>query len=63
MNIGENIKNLRRARGLTQEQVAERVGVSRPFIAQVERGTKVPTLAVGALLATVLECDLNDFIK
>ena len=40
MSIGINIKNLREERGLTQEQVAKRMGTSQTYIAAIERGRK-----------------------
>lgn len=36
--IGKNILTLRRLRGLTQEELAERVGVSRQAVAKWESG-------------------------
>jgi transcriptional regulator with XRE-family HTH domain len=41
--IGERIKTLRLARGMTQRELGKRVGVSAPAITQLESGTsKVP---------------------
>ena len=42
MNIGDSIRTLRKAAGLTQEELAEKVGVSRPAITQIERGKVYP---------------------
>lgn len=42
MTFGENIANRRKENGLTQEQLAKQVCVSRPMIAQIERGSKAP---------------------
>ncbi len=35
---GEKLAELRRARGLTQQEVAERMGVSKGRVSQIERG-------------------------
>jgi len=46
--LGRRVRRWRRRRGLTQEQLAIRVGVSRPYIARVEAGrheVRVTTLA------------------
>lgn len=42
MSIGENIKERRKAAGLTQDQLAKQVGVSFQMISAVERGQKLP---------------------
>jgi transcriptional regulator with XRE-family HTH domain len=42
--LAENMKRLRRERGWSQEELADRVGRHRTFISQIERATKSPTL-------------------
>jgi HTH-type transcriptional regulator/antitoxin HipB len=37
-DLGAAIADARRAAGLTQQELADRVGVSRSYLAQVERG-------------------------
>ena len=43
--LGRRIAELRRGRGLTQEQLAETVGCSVEFISLVERGVNAPAVA------------------
>lgn len=53
---GERIKQAREIRGLTQEQLAERVGVSQPYISLVEQSAETPapsTLEAIALATSV----------
>ena len=38
--LGEHVAKLRRDKGLTQEALAERMGVSRNHIADIELGTR-----------------------
>ena len=38
MKLNETIRRLRRAKGLTQEQVATALGVSAPAVSKWERG-------------------------
>ena len=47
MSIGENIKKIRNSNGLTQEALANKVGITRPMLTQIERGTKTPTRCRG----------------
>lgn len=42
MTLGEKLQKLRRARGMTQEQLAERVGVSRQSMSGWENGAALP---------------------
>ena len=42
--VADAIKALREARGLTQEQLAEKIGVSIETISSIERGIKMPRL-------------------
>lgn len=62
MNVGENIKNRRTAMGMSQKDLASAIGVSIPMICQIERGTKSVTLLLGAEIAKVLKCDMNDLV-
>lgn len=44
--IGTNLQRLRTQRGLTQEQLAEKAGISTSFCANIERGNKGVSLSV-----------------
>ena len=57
--IGSNIQMLRRAKGLAQEALAHRVGVSRQTVAKWGAGESVPDLANGSALAEVLGVTLD----
>ena len=69
--FGEVIAEMRRGAGFSQEVLAERAGVHRTYVSQLERGLKSPTLAVLMKLAEaldtkpskillLLECSLNE---
>jgi transcriptional regulator with XRE-family HTH domain len=61
--LGAWVRGLRRERGLTLEELAERSGVSRAMISKVERGEKNPTLVVATKLAEGLEINLSRLLK
>ena len=63
MKTGEIIRAKREEHGLTQEQLAEKVGVSRPMICQVERGSKSPTLPLSKAIADVLGCTVVELTE
>ncbi len=56
------IKKARKKAGMTQYQVADAVGVSRAYYADVERGHYTPSLKLLSRLAVLLDIDLN-FLK
>ena len=57
--IGENIQRLRHEKGLSQEAVAEKIGVSRQTVAKWENGESMPNLDLAAVLAEVLGTTLD----
>ena len=60
MTIGERIRQRREALGYLQCELAEMVQVDPSMICQIERGSKIPTLALGRQLADVLHCSLDE---
>ena len=52
--VGNNFARLRTAAGLTQEQVAERAGLSQQYVSGIERGTRNPTVETLAQIAKAL---------
>ncbi len=55
--VGRNIRRLRLERGLSQEELAEEVGVHRTFMGGVERGERNLTLQTFERLAARLGVD------
>jgi transcriptional regulator with XRE-family HTH domain len=51
----ENLRRRREALGLTQEQVAAKIGAHGPYISDIETGKKVPILGTLARLAEALK--------
>ena len=63
MEIGSKLKSLRVARGLTQEELADRAELSKGFISQLERDLTSPSIAT---LVDILQClgtDLKEFFN
>ena len=52
--LGKRARGERKKRALTQEQLAEKVGVSDAYIGQIERGERSPTLETLVNLANQL---------
>lgn len=63
MNIGENLKRLRIANSLTQQELADRCELTKGYISQLERDLTSPSIAT---LTDILEClgtDLGSFFN
>lgn len=63
MSVGENIRRTREKLGMTQADVAGRAGVTQAMLCQIERGTKNPSLQLGAEIAKVLGCSLESLLE
>jgi transcriptional regulator with XRE-family HTH domain len=58
--LGQRIAALRKARKLTQEQLAEALGCSVEFISLVERGVNAPSVAGLEKFAKVLKVEVRE---
>ena len=62
MTIGTNIRNLRREQGLTQAELAERVGLGRPAISAMEQGQRSVAVEEAQALARALGVSLTSLL-
>ena len=65
MNLGNNIKTLRKQVGLTQTELAEKLGVSEQTVSKWENDKCYPDVSLLPLLANIFNLYytyLNDFI-
>lgn len=61
--IGQRITELRKSKGLSQEDLAKSVNISRPSLAQIELGNRSIDILELQKLALVLEFSLDDFMS
>lgn len=61
--MGSRIRAKRLEEGLTQDELAESVGVGGSHIGEIERGRSVCSLAVLARIADVLKLNLDTLVK
>ena len=59
-HVANRVKDLRVARGWTQQQLAEAVGVSRQSINSIECNRYVPSLPLALAFARVFRCSTDD---
>lgn len=61
--LGQRFKELRRAREWSQEELAEKMGISPNYLSSVERGRENPTLDLLITLAKALRVELVDLFN
>ena len=61
--FAKNLSRLRKARGLSQEELAHRAGIDRTFISGCERLVRNPTLTTVEKIASGLEVDPVELFK
>jgi transcriptional regulator with XRE-family HTH domain len=54
MTIGKTLRMLRKKRGLSQQDVAEKSNISRTYISQIERGDRNPSIDILESIGTGL---------
>ena len=55
--FGQNVRRVRKERGLSQEALADEVGLAVTYVGQIERGARNPTLDVVERFAAVLSTE------
>lgn len=63
MTVAEKIKIYRKKEGLTQEQIANCLGVSTPAVNKWERGNTYPDVTLLPALARLLKIDMNELFS
>ncbi len=60
--VGETIRVERRRAGLSQEELAEKVGLNRNYIGEIERAEKKITLETLQRVAKALKLRITDLV-
>ena len=61
--IGKQIAKARRALGITQEEAAERIGITVEYYARLERGQSLPSLMTFAQISVALEVSAESLMN
>ena len=61
--LGNNIRHLRKTRGLTQDQLADKIGVNRAMIGSYEEGRAVPKLSALRILSHYFSISIDDLVN
>ncbi len=63
MDLGKNIKNMRRKRGLTQEELGKKIGVEKSAVSRWESGERKPSIDHINNIALMLEIPLGALLS
>ncbi|MBT4855155.1 MAG: helix-turn-helix transcriptional regulator [Halieaceae bacterium] len=62
-NLLNNLEQLRKAAGFTQQQLSDSAGVSRKSINAIENGIYVPSTVLALKIAQTLKCTVDDLFQ
>ena len=60
--VGKRMQEVRKARGLTQAELAQMLDMSTKYISNMECGFKTPKLNTFVSIANALQCDANQLL-
>ena len=63
MNFGQNLKYLRKSKNMSQEELAEKVNVSRQSVSKWETGEAYPEMNNILELCKIFRCHINDLVN
>ena len=63
MKFGDNLRNLRKSKKISQEQLAEKVKVSRQSVSKWETGESYPEMNNILELCKIFHCNINDLVN
>ena len=62
MKFGDNLKLIRKSRKISQEELAEKLGVSRQSLSKWETGENYPSMQNIMCLCTIFKCKINELV-
>jgi transcriptional regulator with XRE-family HTH domain len=61
--LGRNLRRLREAKGLSQEQFADEAGIHRTYVSDLQPGSRNPTIRLVDRVASALDVTASDILK
>ncbi len=61
--IGKRISNARKAAGLTQEELSEKIGISEKYLSRIECGKQVPSITIIWRICEVLRISVDNLLS
>lgn len=61
--FGVSLRELRTRRQMTQQELADAAGLAGPYVSDMERGLKVPSLTTILRLSVALKCRVTELVR
>jgi transcriptional regulator with XRE-family HTH domain len=61
--VGDNCARIRKAKGMTQEELSDRSGLSQQYLSDLERGKRNPTIVTIYHIAQALGVSHEDLVR
>jgi transcriptional regulator with XRE-family HTH domain len=61
--LAQNVRTMRQAKGLSQEELAHEAGIHRTYVGSIERGERNATISTLELLASVLGVTVPELLS
>jgi transcriptional regulator with XRE-family HTH domain len=61
--LGANVRRLRLEKGWSQEEFADRAGIHRTYVSDIERGARNPTISIVEKLAHALQSSASALLS
>jgi|TARA_E500000081_G_scaffold34508_1_gene38292 putative transcriptional regulator len=62
-NLNNNLEEIRKSAGLTQQELSDNAEVSRKSINAIENGIYIPSTLLALKIAKILKCKVEDIFK
>ncbi|WP_262185585.1 helix-turn-helix domain-containing protein [Serratia fonticola] len=63
IKFGQRVRELRKERGWSQEEFADKCGLDRTYVSGIERGVRNPTLAIIGVIANSFCIELSTLMS
>lgn len=63
MAFSENLKKIREENGVSQAELAKKLGVNQSLVARCEQGSRIPNIVLGVELATALGTTVENLVN
>lgn len=61
--FGQNVRRMRKAAGISQEELAFQAGLARSYMSDVERGERNPTVKIIGRIAAALKISAAELVE
>ncbi len=61
--FNQKLKEIRRAKNLTQQEIADKIGINQGYVVQIEQGIRNPSIRIVSKLEHILGLNNGDLIK